>query len=146
MLQQTQHLHNGELEIPPGIVLKPQNTPNCKELFWWCDKASDVFQYWIRITFLKFTKNAPKAKVFRRAAPFGVTLLAGRYFCMSITVPDFRFSPRYDFHTSITNPPLTYLGPGKRTLVRGRGGENDFTQIQFLASISNFLSLTKWKF
>ena len=27
-----------------------------------------------------------------------------------------------------------------------RGGENDFTQIQFLASISNFLSLTKWKF
>lgn len=71
-------------------------------------------QYWIRITFLKFTKNAPKAKVFRRAAPFGVTHLAGRYFCMSITVPDFRFSPRYDFHTSITNPPwhISALGSG----------------------------------
>ena len=69
--------------------------------------------------FPQVPKNAPKAKVLRRAAPFHVTLLAGRYFCMSITVPDFRFSSRYDFHTSITNPPLTYLGPGKRTLVRG---------------------------
>ena len=63
---------------------------------------------------------------------------------MSIT-SRFPFFFPFDFHVSITSP-LTYLGPGKRTLVRGEGGENDFTQIQFLASISNFLSLTKWKF
>ena len=55
--------------------------------------------------FPQVPKNAPKAKVLRRAAPFHVTLLAGRYFCMSITVPDFRFSPVTIFIRQSPTPP-----------------------------------------
>ena len=75
--------------------------------------------------FPQVPKNAPKAKVLRRAAPFHVTLLAGRYFCMSITVPDFRFSPVTIFIRQSPTPPDISrpweADPGER-----RGGRKRF--------------------
>ena len=71
--------------------------------------------------FPQVPKNAPKAKVLRRAAPFHVTLLAGRYFCMSITVPDFRFSPVTIFIRQSPTPP-DISRPWEADPGEGRGG------------------------
>ena len=57
--------------------------------------------------------------------------------------PDFRFFPVWFSYVNHLPPP-DISRPWEAE--DPRGGENDFTQIQFLASISNFLSLTKWKF
>ena len=141
MLQQTQQrCHNRELEILAPIVLRPKNRiraspPPAKN-------SSDVTKHEMYFRVIKTFLNSQKNKVLRRAAPVNVTRsLADIFVCQSL--PDFRFSSRLIFMCQ-SPPPwhISALGSGPWW----EGGENDFTQIQFLASISNFLSLTKWKF
>jgi hypothetical protein len=127
----------------PRIRVSLPAVKNSEKACLGCDKASTNSGWGSLSPTPKMLQNQKSSD-----APFGVTRwLDDIFVCQSRFQISVFLPVWFSYYVNHPPTPLTHLSPGKEADPgERRGGENDFTQIQFLASISNFLSLTKWKF